>query len=81
MVDVNILAKKMLSNAFEACDVKRCKNLSLGFVCETCSKRVCQQHALLRPSMPPRPVCVCCVVDEYQAEQDRRAERRKKRSA
>lgn len=52
--------------AFEQCRIPNCTGHSLGIVCQSCSRFVCQSHAYVSASIPPRPICASCIIDDHQ---------------
>lgn len=46
-----------------ACDLPRCKALTLGVRCESCLRRTCLGHTYWNtPKVKPLPYCPFCVV-------------------
>lgn len=64
----NVLLERMKKYAREsghACDIEYCTNISIGFVCDYCNRRLCNSHLYFKagsPSQPLTPVCPYCIV-------------------
>ncbi len=54
------------AQAFAGCELGDCQKHSLGIVCACCSRRVCQRHAYVTASVPPKPICVSCIMEEHR---------------
>lgn len=47
------------------CGVGDCRAHSLGAVCIGCGRSVCLRHGYATLALPPRPICVSCIVDDH----------------
>lgn len=54
-----------MKKVFEQCRIPGCHAHSVGLVCTTCVRFVCQHHVYITAALPPRPICASCVVDNH----------------
>ncbi len=54
------------AQVFSGCELGDCNKHSLGIVCTMCSRRICQRHAYVTASVPPKPICVSCIMEEHR---------------
>lgn len=57
-----------LSRVTEPCRIPGCTHHSMGFICRTCARYVCQRHAYA--TMPairkPEVICASCIIDAHE---------------
>lgn len=54
-----------MKKVFERCRIPGCHAHSVGLVCMTCARFVCQHHVYITAALPPRPICASCVVENH----------------
>jgi hypothetical protein len=59
------LAKRALKHvaetAFKTCSRPGCKAHSMGFICSTCSRFVCNEHGYWTLAVRPQVICEACI--------------------
>lgn len=53
------------SSVFRSCGIPGCQHHSLGLICKTCRRYMCQRHAYAKPSVPPAFICASCILEEH----------------
>lgn len=60
--------KKYAADAGHDCGVVGCENLTMGFSCGLCYKKICNKHLYFQMSVPPNPmvpICPSCIVRSH----------------
>ena len=70
--------KELAGQYFNECGIQSCAKHSMGFVCSSCSRFVCNKHIYWRLSPKPLPVCAACVLashpELFEEEEEEEAE-------
>lgn len=54
------------AQVFTQCQLGDCTKHSLGLICSMCSRAVCQRHAYVTASVPPKPICCSCIMEAHR---------------
>lgn len=62
--------KEAALSAGKGCDFPECGNVSLGFACVGCARRLCNRHLYFKVEgmAAPRPTCPACILAEHESE-------------